>query len=145
MLEKNWQKLLQISFQIKLVENYKWFSNQPGPVHPISRGHPSSQWDQYYEGDGRSDLNSQFYLSHEESFIVQTFRQGIFCCLHQISIASQNVVWSSGLSFDKAGCVTAHAEEERVVCVSISLCQFMFPNKDVGLRPRDTSHLAQPP
>ena len=30
--------------------------------------------------------------------------------------------------------MTAHAEEERVVYVSISLCQLMFPNKDLGLR-----------
>ena len=85
-----------------------------------------------------------------ELSILSLSREKFYCSnisarnLHQISIASQNVVWSSGLSFDKAGCVTAHAEEERVVYVSISLCQLMFPNKDLGLRPRDTSHLAQP-
>ena len=57
-----------------------------------------------------------------------------------LHIASQNIVCSSGLSFDKAGCVTVHAAEERVVYVSISLCQFMFPNKDAGLRQHVTRH-----
>ena len=57
-----------------------------------------------------------------------------------LHIASQNIIFSSGPSFDKAVCVTAHAAEERVVYVSISLCQFMFPNKDVGLRQHVTRH-----